>query len=99
VNNPGSTVDNAALPVADMPFHQKREMRYLLSLSVSGAKVYGKIMLPAHASATSQVPGAVLCHGFGADQAVMESSASLLVAKGIAAIVFDMHGHGSSEGL
>ncbi len=73
-------------------------MRYLLSPVASGIKVNGKIMLPAHASVSNPVPGAVLCHGFGADQNVMESSALLLVNKGIATIVFDLRGHGFSEG-
>ncbi len=63
-----------------------------------GIRLHGKIMLPAQATAANPVPGAVLCHGFGADRKVMESSALLLVKKGIATIVFDLRGHGLSEG-
>ena len=63
-----------------------------------GLKLHGKIILPKKASTANPVPGAVLCHGFGADQRVMESSALLLVKNGIATIVFDMRGHGFSEG-
>jgi pimeloyl-ACP methyl ester carboxylesterase len=55
-------------------------------------------MLPALASASNPVPGAILCHGFGADQNIMESSALLLVNKGIATITFDLRGHGFSGG-
>jgi len=63
-----------------------------------GVNLHGKIMLPANISAFNPVPGAVLCHGFGADQSVMESSARLLVNKGIATVIFDLRGHGLSEG-
>ncbi len=99
VNDPGCSADNAALADAAPQMKQKREMRYRLSHVVNGAKVYGKIMLPEHASATNTVPGAVLCHGLGVDQDVMESAARLLVDNGIATIVFDLHGHGASEGF
>jgi esterase/lipase len=77
---------------------RRKEMRYRLISEASGIRVNGKIMLPAHASASNPVPGAVLCHGFGADQRVMESSALLLVNKGIATITFDLRGHGFSGG-
>jgi predicted alpha/beta-fold hydrolase len=76
-----------------------KEMRYRLLSETSGTKVNGKVMLPAHASSKNKVPGAVLCHGFGADQNVMENSALLLVKKGIATITFDLRGHGFSGGL
>ena len=99
VNDSGYTADNAMLPEAGPQLKQKREMRYRLSPVENGAKVYGKIMLPMHASATNTVPGAVLCHGFGGDHDVMQSSALLLADKGIATIVFDLRGHGSSEGF
>jgi pimeloyl-ACP methyl ester carboxylesterase len=77
---------------------EKKEMRYRLSQAAGGIKINGKIMLPPQASASHPVPAAVLCHGYGADQNVMESAALLLVNKGIATIVFDLRGHGSSEG-
>ncbi len=63
-----------------------------------GIKLHGLIRLPALASLLNPVPAAVLCHGFGADNKVMESSALLLAKKGIATMVFDLRGHGSSEG-
>jgi fermentation-respiration switch protein FrsA (DUF1100 family) len=63
-----------------------------------GVKIYGKIILPACASNSNPVPGAVLCHGIGADHKVMESSALLLVGKGIATLLLDIRGHGKSEG-
>ncbi len=77
---------------------KRKEMVYRLFSKASGIRVNGKVMLPAHASASNPVPGAVLCHGFGADQNVMESSALLLVNKGIATITFDLRGHGFSSG-
>ena len=63
-----------------------------------GIKLHGKVILPAFASVAHPVPGAVLCHGFGADHRVMETSASILADKGIATIIFDLRGHGLSEG-
>jgi dipeptidyl aminopeptidase/acylaminoacyl peptidase len=63
-----------------------------------GVKIYGKIIIPANASSSNPVPGAVLCHGIGADHKVMESSAMLLVGKGIATLLLDIRGHGKSEG-
>jgi esterase/lipase len=98
MNDYGYAINNATLPREEEKFVERKEMRYLLSPVANGIKVNGKIMLPANASASNLVPGAVLCHGFGADQNVMESSALLLVKKGIATIVFDLRGHGSSEG-
>jgi alpha-beta hydrolase superfamily lysophospholipase len=92
------TINNITLPLDEDEFVERKEMRYRLLSVSSGIKVNGKIMLPAHASASNPVPGAVLCHGFGADQNVMESSALLLVNKGIAIIIFDSRGHGLSEG-
>ncbi len=79
-------------------FVEKKEMRYRLSQVAGGIKINGKIMLPLQASASHPVPAVVLCHGYGADQNVMESAALLLVNNGIATIVFDLRGHGSSEG-
>ncbi len=99
VNERACRADNTAQAAAGPQPKQKREMRYRLSPAVNGTRVYGKITLPAHASPTNPVPGAVLCHGFGGNHDVMESSAALLAGKGIATIIFDMHGHGSSEGL
>lgn len=93
-----NTINNATLPRDEEKFVERKEMRYLLPPVARGIKVNGKIMLPANASVSHPVPGAVLCHGFGANQKVMESGALLLVNKGIATIAFDLRGHGSSEG-
>lgn len=92
------TINSVALPFNEEELVGMKEMRYRLLSVSSGIKVNGKIMLPALASVSNPVPGAVLCHGFGADQNIMISSALLLVNKGIAIIVFDSHGHGASEG-
>jgi pimeloyl-ACP methyl ester carboxylesterase len=92
------TINNAPSSGDEEQFVKRKEMRYRLSPEAGGIKVNGKIVLPVHASAFNLVPGAVLCHGFGADQNVMESSALLLGKNGIATIVFDLRGHGLSEG-
>lgn len=63
-----------------------------------GIVLQGKIILPPDASASHSVPGAVLCHGFGSDRSAMESGALLLARKGVAAIIFDLRGHGTSAG-
>jgi pimeloyl-ACP methyl ester carboxylesterase len=63
-----------------------------------GLKLKGKILLPKNSNADEPVPGAVLCHGFGAGHRAMEASARTMAAQGIAALIFDFRGHGSSEG-
>jgi len=63
-----------------------------------GLKLKGKILLPKDAKADEPVPGAVLCHGFGAAYRVMEPGARIMAAQGIATLIFDFRGHGSSEG-
>jgi pimeloyl-ACP methyl ester carboxylesterase len=64
-----------------------------------GVELHGTIMLPDNAGESGPVPAAVLCHGLGGSRKVMKPGAELLVNKGIAAIVFDLRGHGSSKGL
>ncbi|HAV10382.1 MAG TPA: hypothetical protein DCX22_02035 [Dehalococcoidia bacterium] len=64
-----------------------------------GVTLHGKVLLPAGAGVHNPVPGAILCHGFGAGHKAMESSALLLANRGIAAIVFDLRGHGESGGV
>ena len=63
-----------------------------------GLQLKGKIILPRQASANEPVPGAVLCHGFGAAYRVMEPAARIMSAQGIASLIFDFRGHGASEG-
>jgi pimeloyl-ACP methyl ester carboxylesterase len=63
-----------------------------------GLRLKGKILIPSQTSAGKPVPGAVLCHGFGAAQKVMEPSARILAEQGMASIIFDFRGHGDSEG-
>jgi pimeloyl-ACP methyl ester carboxylesterase len=63
-----------------------------------GLKLKGKIILPMEANANEPVPGAVLCHGFGAAYRVMEPAARIMAAQGIASLIFDFRGHGDSEG-
>jgi pimeloyl-ACP methyl ester carboxylesterase len=63
-----------------------------------GLQLKGKILLPAEASASEPVPGAVLCHGFGAAYRVMEPAARIMAAQGVASIIFDFRGHGASDG-
>jgi pimeloyl-ACP methyl ester carboxylesterase len=89
-------IANTILPNAEKGVLRRKEIP--VAFGSHGIRLYGKIMLPEHANINNPVPGAVLCHGFGADQNVMESSALLLVKKGVATIIFDMRGHGLSEG-
>jgi len=63
-----------------------------------GLKLKGKILLPKDSKADEPVPGAVLCHGFGAAYRVMEPGARIMAVQGIATLIFDFRGHGSSEG-
>jgi len=63
-----------------------------------GLRLKGKILLPPEASPSEPVPGAVLCHGFGAANRVMEPAARIMAAQGVASIIFDFRGHGASEG-
>jgi pimeloyl-ACP methyl ester carboxylesterase len=63
-----------------------------------GLQLKGKILLPADATESKPVPGAVLCHGFGSAHRVMEPAAKMMAAQGIASIIFDFRGHGASEG-
>ena len=65
----------------------------------NGIKLNGKVLLPKDASARNPVPGAVLCHGFGAGYRAMDPSARIMTSQGIATIIFDFRGHGSSEGV
>lgn len=63
-----------------------------------GLQLNGKIILPMEASANEPVPGAILCHGFGAAYRVMEPAARIMAAQGVASLIFDLRGHGESEG-
>ena len=61
-------------------------------------KLRGKVLLPQDSNTGNPVPGAVLCHGFGAGRRAMEPSARVMASQGIATLIFDFRGHGSSEG-
>ena len=63
-----------------------------------GIELHGTILLPDNADTANPVPGAVLCHGLGGNRNVMEPGALLMVGKGIATIIFDLRGHGTSKG-
>jgi len=69
-----------------------------ISFGSNGIKLNGKLFLPAGASRHHRVPGAVLCHGYGNDQASFEASARTMSEEGIAILTFDFRGHGSSGG-
>jgi pimeloyl-ACP methyl ester carboxylesterase len=89
-------VGTTILPNAEKGLLRRKEIPVVFGSH--GIRLQGKIMLPERADTNNPVPGAVLCHGFGADCNVMESSALLLVKRGIATIIFDMRGHGLSGG-
>jgi pimeloyl-ACP methyl ester carboxylesterase len=63
-----------------------------------GLKLKGKVLLPKNSNGDEPVPGAVLCHGFGAGYRAMEPAARIMAAQGMATLIFDFRGHGSSEG-
>jgi len=77
-------------------FAQVREIP--VSFGNHGFMLQGKLVLPVTAAAGNPVPGAILCHGFGAGYKSMESSALLMASRGIATVVFDLRGHGKSGG-
>lgn len=62
-----------------------------------GVMLRGKVLLPEETTGRP-LPGAILCHGFGASSRAMEPSARILTSKGIATLTFDLRGHGASEG-
>ena len=62
-------------------------------------RLKGKVLLPQDANTDSPVPGAVFCHGFGSSYRAVEPSARIMSSQGIATIIFDFRGHGSSEGV
>lgn len=64
-----------------------------------GVKLKGKVLFPQGSSIDLPIPGAVVCHGFGADYRAVESSARIMVSHGVATVIFDFRGHGSSEGV
>jgi pimeloyl-ACP methyl ester carboxylesterase len=64
-----------------------------------GLRLNGKILLPKNSNTDEPVPGVVLCHGFGSAYRVMEPCARTMAAQGIATLIFDFRGHGSSEGV
>lgn len=69
-----------------------------ITFGSNGLKLTGKVFLPEDASAESPVPGAILCHGFGSSHRAMQDSAKVMASQGIATLIFDFRGHGTSEG-
>jgi len=64
-----------------------------------GVKLTGKVLMPEDADTHGPLPGAILCHGFGASSKAVEPSARIMASQGIATLIFDFRGHGSSEGV
>ncbi len=64
-----------------------------------GLRLQGKILFPDRLNINFPIPGAVLCHGFGASHRAVKASARILASKGIATLIFDFRGHGLSEGI
>ena len=71
---------------------------FLVVFGSPGVQLKGKVLLPQDSNSSNPVPGAVLCHGFGAGHRAMEPSARIMAGQGIATLIFDLRGHGSSEG-
>jgi pimeloyl-ACP methyl ester carboxylesterase len=64
-----------------------------------GIRLNGTFYLPADASRQNRVPAAILCHGYGNEQASFKASALELAAEGVATLTFDFRGHGDSGGV
>ncbi len=58
----------------------------------------GNVLLP-EATHNTSLPGAVLCHGFGASSQAVRSCARIIASHGIATLIFDFRGHGFSGGV
>ena len=67
-----------------------------IDFAAESGTLHGELILP---EGKSPFPGAVLCHGLGADHRSMRPSALRLARHGIATLSFDFRGHGKSEGL
>ena len=67
-----------------------------VSFGSSEVKLTGRVLYP---DTGSVVPGAVICHGFGACYRTVEEPARMLALQGIAVLIFDFRGHGKSEGV
>lgn len=59
-------------------------------------KLKGWLLYP---EGLNNVPGVVLCHGFGTCARTVEEPAQMLAAKGLAVLIFDFRGHGKSNGI
>jgi pimeloyl-ACP methyl ester carboxylesterase len=59
-------------------------------------KLKGRLLYP---EGLTDVPGAVLCHGFGTCSRTVEAPAHMLAGRGIAVLIFDFRGHGKSDGI
>jgi pimeloyl-ACP methyl ester carboxylesterase len=64
----------------------------------NGIKLNGTFFLPSDAQYNNRVPAAIMCHGYGSEGSVFESSAREIAAEGIAVLTFDFRGHGDSGG-
>lgn len=67
-----------------------------MDLATEGGTLHGEILIP---KGKGPFPGAVLCHGMGADHRAMRPSAQRLARKGVATLTFDFRGHGKSDGI
>jgi len=67
-----------------------------VSFGSGDVKLNGRLLYPEGAL---NVPGIVLCHGFGTSSRTVEATARILAGKGIAVLIFDFRGHGKSDGI
>jgi pimeloyl-ACP methyl ester carboxylesterase len=70
-----------------------------VTFGTHGVKLIGKVLLPEDQDTHSPLPGAILCHGFGASYKAVEPSARIMASQGITTFIFDFRGHGLSEGV
>jgi len=70
--------------------------KFPVTFGNSEVKLAGEILFP---NTGYLVPGAVICHGMGSSRHSVEASARILANHGVAVLIFDFRGHGSSDGV
>ncbi|MDD5313055.1 MAG: alpha/beta fold hydrolase [Dehalococcoidia bacterium] len=80
----GTRNENIEITVTDVTF------------GIGEVKLNGRLLYP---EVTGEVPGVVLCHGFGTNYRTVEQPARMIAGYGIAVLIFDFRGHGKSDGF
>jgi len=89
-------MNESAINLGDTPSNIVEKQ---ITFGTNGIPLNGRIFIPADADKDNRVPGAVLCHGFGNEQAAFEISARTMAEEGVMTLIFDFRGHGDSGGV